>query len=121
MHSSYRVDTGTRDPLVGVAEAGVPPFIFDVEGRELVVTVVDQSGLFSEEEAKLVELKRNVLSKDVLILIYLPQAKKSEKMKANESFIFCHCDILLLTEFSLIGSVIEIKLEKILDWISLEK
>ena len=91
------------------------------EGRELVARVVDQSGWFSEEEAKLVELKRNVLSKDVLILIYLPQAKKSEKMKANESFIFCHCDILLLTEFSLIGSVIEIKLEKILDWISLEK
>ena len=27
----YRVDTGARDPLVGVAEAGVPPLIFDVE------------------------------------------------------------------------------------------
>ena len=65
------------------------------DDRELVDLVIGHPGSFAKEEAKGVELKREIISclksYEVSIMIYLnlhiPHASKSENMKATNSFM----------------------------------
>ena len=73
-----------------------------------MVLVVGQPGSFAKEEAKGVELKREIIlclkSYEVSTMIYLnlhiPHASKSENMKASKSFMVSNFYFTVSAHFS---------------------
>ena len=76
--------------------------------RWLVVLVIGQPGSFAKEEAKGVELKRAIIlclksymvSTIIYLNLHIPQASKSENMKANKSFMVSNSYFTVSAHFS---------------------